>query len=82
MDGWVDIHVVDITTLEAIRTLFLLGGMAVTLVGLWFSSAGLRVVVSGRIDERRRSGVSLKRGLIVLLVGVLLLLGSFMLTGQ
>lgn len=53
--------------------LLVIVGLLVTLAGLWFSAGGLRVVVSGRIDERRRSASSLKRGVVVLAVGVSLL---------
>ena len=51
-------------------------GLVMTVVGLWYSTGGLRVVVSGRIDERQRSANSLKRGLPLLLLGVLLLFGG------
>jgi O-antigen/teichoic acid export membrane protein len=51
-------------------------GLAVTVVGLWLSAAGLRVVVSGRIDERRRSARTLKWGLPLLVVGLVLLFGG------
>jgi hypothetical protein len=51
-------------------------GLVVTLVGLWFSAGGLRVVVSGRIDERRRSANALKWGLPLLVVGLALLVGG------
>ena len=47
-----------------------------TFVGLWFSAGGMRVVVSGRIDERRRSAGSLKRGLPLLAFGLILLFGG------
>jgi hypothetical protein len=51
-------------------------GLVVTAIGLWFSAGGMRVVVSGRIDERRRSADSLKRGLPLLAFGLLLLFGG------
>jgi O-antigen/teichoic acid export membrane protein len=51
-------------------------GLVFTVVGLWFSAGGLRVVVSGRIDERRRSVQSLKWGLPLLALGVVLLVGG------
>jgi O-antigen/teichoic acid export membrane protein len=57
-------------------------GLAVVIAGLWFSAGGLRVVVSGRIDERRRSSQSLKVGLPLLAVGLLLLFGSFWLASR
>ena len=53
-----------------------LAGLVATVVGLWFSTGGLRVVVSGRIDERRRAVDGLKRGLPLLVVGLLLLFGG------
>ncbi len=51
-------------------------GLVMTIVGLWFSAGGMRVVVSGRIDERRRSANSLKRGIPLLVVGLLLSVGG------
>jgi len=51
-------------------------GLAVTILGLWYSAGGMRVVVSGRIDERRRSANSLKRGILLLLTGLVLLIGG------
>lgn len=53
--------------------LLVIVGLLVTLAGLWFSAGGLRVVVSGRIDERRRSASSLKTGVVLLVVGLCLL---------
>jgi O-antigen/teichoic acid export membrane protein len=51
-------------------------GLFVTIAGLWFSAGGMRVVVSGRIDERRRSAKSLKLGLPLLIGGIVLLFGG------
>ena len=51
-------------------------GLLLTFVGLWQVAGGMRVVVSGRIDERKRSAASLKRGLPILLVGLALLFGT------
>jgi len=51
-------------------------GLFVTVAGLWHSAGGMRVVVSGRIDERRRSANSFKLGLPMLAVGVLMLFGG------
>jgi hypothetical protein len=51
-------------------------GVVMTLVGLWQAAGGLRVVVSGRIDERRKSASSFRRGLPLLAVGLLLLFGG------
>jgi hypothetical protein len=51
-------------------------GLLITVIGLWFSAGGMRVVVSGRLDERRRSVSALKRGLPLLALGLLLLFGG------
>jgi hypothetical protein len=67
-----------VSVLEIVGSVLRLVGLIVVLPGLWFSMNGLRVVVSGRIDERRRSAGSLKRGLLLLFIGaVLLIAGSF-----
>jgi hypothetical protein len=63
--------------MEAFAGLLRLVGLLLAFVGLWYSVGGLRVVVSGRIDERRRSANSLKRGLPMLIAGLLLLRTSF-----
>jgi hypothetical protein len=52
-------------------------GLAIAIAGLWYSAGGMRIIVSGRIDERQRSSQSLKFGLPLLAVGVLMLIGSF-----
>lgn len=67
------------TTWEIIAKFLQFAGFFVIVLGLWFSARGMRVVVSGRIDERRRSAGSLKVGLPLLFVGILLLLGGSML---
>lgn len=51
-------------------------GLIITLGGLWFTAGGMRVVVSGRIDERRKSRKSLKLGLPLLAAGLVLLFGG------
>jgi hypothetical protein len=51
-------------------------GLVVTFLGLWWSAGGLRVIVSGRLDERHRSVHSLKWGLPLLAVGLALLIGG------
>ena len=61
------------TSLEVLGNVARFAGLLVTIVGLWFSAGGMRVVVSGRIDERRRSAMSLKKALILLVVGLVLL---------
>ena len=51
-------------------------GMMCTLLGLWLVVNGVRVVVSGRVDERRRATSSLKWGIPLLVIGLLLLFGG------
>jgi hypothetical protein len=70
-----------VTTLEVLGNLLRFAGLLVTIVSLWLSASGMRVVVSGRIDERRKSAGSLKRGLPLLGVGLLLLVGGSWLAG-
>jgi hypothetical protein len=65
-----------VTALQFVANILRLVGLALVLPGLWLSAGGLRVVVSGRIDERRRSARSLKIGLPLLVVGLLLLFGG------
>jgi hypothetical protein len=62
-----------VSALELLANFVRLVGLIMVLPGLWFSAGGMRVVVSGRIDERRRSASSLKRGLPLLVVGLILL---------
>ena len=45
-------------------------GLVVIVAGLWKSAGGMRVVVSGRIDERKRASSSLKIGLPLLVAGL------------
>jgi uncharacterized membrane protein len=68
-----------VTTWEYFARLLQFVGLLIVVIGLWFSARGMRVVVSGRIDERRRSASSLKLGIPLLLIGVLLLVGGAML---
>jgi hypothetical protein len=68
-----------VTTWENLARLLQFVGLLIVVIGLWFSARGMRVVVSGRIDERRRSASSLKLGIPLLIVGVLLLVGGAML---
>jgi hypothetical protein len=65
-----------VTQLETFGNAVRFAGVLFTIVGLWLSAAGMRVVVSGRIDERRQSASSLKRGLPALGLGLLLLFGG------
>jgi hypothetical protein len=70
-----------VTTLELLGNLLRFAGLLITIVGLWHSASGMRVVVSGRIDERTKSAGSLKRGVPLLVVGLLLLFGGSWLAG-
>jgi hypothetical protein len=63
---------------ETIANIVRFVGLAIAIAGLWYSAGGMRIVVSGRLDERRRSSQSLKFGLPLVAVGVLLLIGSFL----
>jgi hypothetical protein len=65
-----------VTTLEFAANVVRFIGLLLVLPGSWLTAGGLRVVVSGRIDERRRSGRSLKLGVPLLVVGLLLLFGG------
>ena len=62
--------------METLGNMLRFTGLLATIAGLWFSVGGLRVVVSGRIDERRRSANSLKRGLPLLVLGIVLFVGG------
>lgn len=61
------------TVFETLGNLLRFVGLFIMVAGLWFSAGGMRVVVSGRIDERRRSAMSLKKALLLLMIGVALL---------
>ena len=56
--------------LAGFATLARLVGLVLIVLGLWKSSGGMRVVVSGRIDERRSASKGLKLGLPLLLLGL------------
>jgi hypothetical protein len=60
--------------LALVSILLRLGGMTLVIFGLWFSSGGLRMIVSGRIDERNTAAKSLKLGLPLLGAGIALVL--------
>jgi hypothetical protein len=65
-----------VSNLELLGNIIRVIGLTIVLPGLWLSAGGMRVVVSGRIDERRRSANSLKLGLPLLVGGLLLLFGG------
>jgi hypothetical protein len=68
-----------VTSWEVVARLLQFVGLLVAVFGLWNCARGMRVVVSGRIDERRASGRSLKVGIPLLVTGVFLLIGGIML---
>jgi hypothetical protein len=61
---------------QMVAVVMRLAGLSCVLPGLFFAANGVRMVVSGRIDERKSSAGALQRGLPLLLVGVLLLFGG------
>jgi hypothetical protein len=65
-----------VNALEVFANVVRIVGLIAALPGLWWLAGGLRVVVSGRIDERRRSASSLRLGLPLLVVGLLLIFGG------
>ena len=65
--------------LSGISAVLRLVGFVLTVWGLWKSAGGMRVVVSGRIDERNRAAKSLRFGLPLLIAGlVLFFFGSWL----
>ena len=68
--------------LSGISAALRLAGFVLTVWGLWKSVGGMRVVVSGRIDEQNRAAKSLKTGLPLLVAGlVLLFIGTWLAPG-
>jgi hypothetical protein len=65
-----------VTPQEILANFVRLVGWLLAIGGLWFLAGGLRVVVSGRIDERRRSAQSIKRGIVLSIVSALMLCGG------
>jgi O-antigen/teichoic acid export membrane protein len=65
-----------VTALEFLANALRFIGFLVTIVGLWLSAGGMRVVVSGRLDERRKSAKSLRIGLSTLTAGIVLFVGG------
>jgi O-antigen/teichoic acid export membrane protein len=68
-----------VTALETLANALRFAGLLVIIAGLWFSAGGMRVVVSGRMDERRKSANSLRFGLPLLVTGVLVLVAGTLL---
>lgn len=70
---------VEVETLASFLRFF---GVITLVPGLWFVAGGMRVVVSGRIDERRRSAKSMKRGIPLVAVGILAFVAGTWLAGR
>ena len=68
--------------LELLSIVLRLAGVTLIILGLWFSAGGLRMVVSGRIDERNTAQHSLKLGLPILGGGLVVLWFGFWLEGH
>jgi hypothetical protein len=64
------------TAWQLVAVLMRLVGLVCLLPGLFFAAGGVRTVVSGRIDERKKSANALRWGLPLLVIGVLLLFGG------
>ncbi len=62
--------------MEVIANVLRFIGLLITVSGLWQLAGGVRLVVSGRIDEKQRSARSVKIGLPLLVIGVILLFGG------
>ncbi len=56
--------------LAGVATFLRLIGLVLIVFGLWKSAGGMRVIVSGRIDERKRASQGLKVGLPLLVLGL------------
>jgi hypothetical protein len=65
-----------VTSTEAVANMVRFVGLILAIAALWWLAGGMRVVVSGRIDERRRSANSLKLGLPLLGFAILLIFGG------
>ncbi len=64
------------TLWEVVAVVVRLVGLVCLVPGLFLAAGGVRTIVSGRIDERKRSGRALRWGLPLLVAGVFLLFGG------
>jgi hypothetical protein len=64
------------TLWEVVAVVVRLVGLVCLVPGLFLAAGGVRTIVSGRIDERKRSAGALRWGLPLLVVGVVLLFGG------
>lgn len=65
-----------VIAMEILANILRLIGLFITVSGSWQLAGGLRDVVSGRLDERRRSAKAARIGLPLLIFGVILLFGG------
>lgn len=63
--------------LELIAILLRLAGLTMIVFGLWYSTGGVRLIVSGRIDERNEARQSLRLGVPILVGGIVVLMFGF-----
>jgi hypothetical protein len=70
------------TLLEFAAAAMRLVGLVCIVPGLFLAANGVRVVVSGRVDERQSSTRALKFGLPLLAAGLLLVFGGTWLTNM
>lgn len=61
---------------QVVATVVRLVGLVCLLPGLFLAAGGVRTVVSGRVDERKKSAIALRAGLPLLVIGVVLLFGG------
>jgi hypothetical protein len=64
------------TAWQVVAALVQVVGWACVVPGLFFAANGVRIVVSGRIDERQSSARALRWGLPLLVIGVVLVFGG------
>ena len=62
--------------LEVVAVGMRFAGLLAIVPGLWLAANGARVVVSGRLDERRQATTALKRSVPLIAVGILLLVAA------
>ena len=64
------------TVWQIVATVIRLAGLTCLLPGMFLAATGVRTIVSGRIDERKKSANALRAGLPLLVIGVVLLFGG------
>lgn len=61
---------------EVVAVVVRLVGLVCVVPGLFLAAGGVRTVVSGRIDERKRSAHAMRWGLPLLVIGVAMVFGG------